>query len=175
MPNRIDGRRARLLPQAPRVDRVARIERHAVGADRAVEAAVLQEFLSALVARPTQRLQLAAPESVHVAVVWVNVIGDLREHRLTAGEAEPAPGLVFELKLRTFAPAAAAVPLLQLGAVWHVGALSRAVAVAATCVAFLVRSRLRAWCASALRFAPARGRSRPQGAWPLAPISQCEV
>src|SRR5215472_986973 len=69
--DRVNGRRrARPLGrQRPGVERVARIERHAVDADRAVEAAILRELLPAVVTRSTQRLQFTEPKLLRVTFV----------------------------------------------------------------------------------------------------------
>ena len=98
---------------------MTRIQRPAVGTDRVIKAAVLGELLAAVVARSAQGLQLSAPELVNVAVVRVNVVGDLRHCYLAVGEAEPALRFSSELMLRTLPPAFAAVELLQGGALVH--------------------------------------------------------
>jgi hypothetical protein len=71
------------LSAAGAIDRMARIERPTVEADRVVVAAMLEAFLAWLVAMRAQRLQLAIPELNRIVVMWLDVIGDTRSDDLT--------------------------------------------------------------------------------------------
>jgi hypothetical protein len=52
------------------------INRPAIDSDRVVEAAMLLEFLAALVAMRAQRLQSPSPELHWIVMVWLDVIGN---------------------------------------------------------------------------------------------------
>ena len=66
----------RLRSTPPPINRVPRIERPAVRSDVETITALLDDLLSAVVARLAQRLKRPEPKLIHVTVVRLNMIAD---------------------------------------------------------------------------------------------------
>jgi hypothetical protein len=79
------------------IDRMPRIERPSIGADRGVLAAMLEALLSTLVAVRAQRLHLAVPELHRIAAMWLDVIGDLGRDDLAFAQAHCAQRFTLQL------------------------------------------------------------------------------
>jgi hypothetical protein len=67
------------------VDGVPRIDRHSIGADCVVVAAMLEALLPAFVAMRAQALQLASLEFHRIVVMRLDVVGDACSNDLAFG------------------------------------------------------------------------------------------
>jgi len=92
---------------------MARIERRAVATDGIRESSDFLKSLAAIMARLTQRLQLAKPEHIPIAFVRHDVIRDGRHRNLATRGAASAHRLDLQLVCGTFAPTREIVPRFE--------------------------------------------------------------